>query len=196
MRKGIGLRAALAAMSVAVIACAGQSPHAGESRSGANLSQKITDAGITAKLKTTYLFNEHLNSFRINVDTENRHVTLQGAVKSDIQRDLAGQIAENVDGVEGVTNRLQVTEGEVREPEETDRTFTQAVTDATTTASVKMALAFESGVKASEIDVDTSWGTVTLSGQVKTKAERSLAVKTAEDVSGVQKVVDNIEVQA
>jgi len=187
---------ALAVLGLSLAACAMQSTRAEDKDPERDVSRKIADAGITAKIKTTYLFNRHLNSFRINVDTENGRVTLDGTVKSGIQKDLAGAIAENVDGVSDVKNDLQVTEGEVREPEETDRTFTQAVADATTTASVKMALAFEAGVKASEIDVDTSWGTVTLSGEVGTRAERELASKTAEDVSGVQKVVNEIEVRS
>jgi len=63
------------------------------------------------------------------------------------------------------------------------------------TMSVKMSLAFERGVKASEIDVDTDRGTVTLKGEVGTQAERQLAVKVTEDVSGVKEVVNQIHVR-
>ncbi len=76
-----------------------------------------------------------------------------------------------------------------------ERTFTVAFRDATTTASVKLALAFERGVKATEINVDTDRGVVTLHGEVGTEAERQLAVKVAEDVHGVRKVVDRIHVR-
>jgi len=193
-RLNVAGTAALAAVIVLTPGCASEKPSAAES--GGDVSARVTDAAITARVKTTYLFNEHLDSFRINVYTENRHVTLHGAVESDIQKDLAGEIAKNAKGVESVTNELQVTEGTVEKPDETERTFTQSVTDATTTASVKMALAFEQGVKASEIDVETRWGTVTLAGEVGTAAERELAEKVAEDVSGVQEVVNRIEVRA
>lgn len=196
MRRRIALPTAIAVLGLSLAACAAQSTRAEDEHSASSVSDEIADAGITARIKTTFLFNEHLNSFRINVDTENGRVTLDGTVKSGIQKDLAGEIAEHVDGVAKVTNNLRVTEGEVREPEEMERTFTQAVADATTTASVKMALAFESGVRASEIDVDTTWGTVTLSGEVGTRAERELASKTAEDVSRVRRVVNEIEVRS
>ncbi len=79
------------------------------------------------------------------------------------------------------------------EPEDSERSFAQAVKDATTTASVKMALAFEQGVKAHEINVSTYDGTVTLEGKVSTMAEVQLAGKIAEDVTGVRKVVNNLE---
>ncbi len=76
-----------------------------------------------------------------------------------------------------------------------ERTFTVALRDAGTTAHVKLALAFERGVKATEINVDTDRGVVTLHGEVGTEAERQLAVKVAEDVHGVRKVVDRIHVR-
>lgn len=77
-----------------------------------------------------------------------------------------------------------------------ERTFTVAVRDAATTASVKLSLAFEPGVKATEINVDTDRGVVTLHGEVGTEAERQLAVKVAEDVHHVRKVVDRIHVRS
>ena len=75
------------------------------------------------------------------------------------------------------------------------RSFSVAFHDATTTASVKLALAFEPGVRAIDVHVDTDRGKVTLTGEVRSEAERQLAVKVAEDVSGVKEVVNRIEVR-
>ena len=61
---------------------------------------------------------------------------------------------------------------------------------------VKLALAVERGVKASEINVDTDHGTVTLYGEVGSQAERQLAVKVAQDVSGVKTIVNKIHVRS
>jgi hyperosmotically inducible periplasmic protein len=80
--------------------------------------------------------------------------------------------------------------GESRE----SRTFSTTVHDGFTTASVKMSLAFEPGVRAMDVHVDTNRGKVTLTGEVRSEAERQLAVKVTEDVSGVKEVVDRIEV--
>jgi osmotically-inducible protein OsmY len=76
-----------------------------------------------------------------------------------------------------------------------DRTFHEAMSDAATTASVKISLAFQRGVHASEINVDTDRGVVTLNGEVTSQAERQLAVKVVEDVSGVKEVVNRIHVR-
>lgn len=80
--------------------------------------------------------------------------------------------------------------------EEQTRTAGDVVSDAAVTASVKIALAFEPGVSALDINVDTDRGMVTLSGAVGTVAERQLATKVAEDVSGVKEVVNRIDVRS
>ena len=87
------------------------------------------------------------------------------------------------------------SQGTPQAEERESRTFSQAFSDASTTASVKLSLAFERGVRATDINVDTDHGTVTLHGEVSTEAERQLAVKVAEDVSGVKGVVDRIHVR-
>src|SRR5262245_49202048 len=72
---------------------------------------------------------------------------------------------------------------------EVPRGVGQTVHDAAITAEVKIALAFEPGVSAMEINVDTDRGVVTLRGEVGTEAERQLAVKVAEDAAKVKEVV-------
>jgi osmotically-inducible protein OsmY len=75
------------------------------------------------------------------------------------------------------------------------RTAGSAIRDASITASVKISLVFEPGVAATEINVDTDHGVVTLRGEVGTEAERQLAVKVAEDVSNVREVVNELKVR-
>ena len=75
------------------------------------------------------------------------------------------------------------------------RTTGDTIRDATITASVKLALAFEPGVAATEINVDTSRGVVTLRGEVGTQAERQLAARVAEDVRSVTRVVNDLTIR-
>src|SRR2546427_2957367 len=83
----------------------------------------IHDASITMRIKTTYLFNGHLNPFRINVDTHDGVVTLHGTVPSDVHRDLAVEIAKNADGVREVQNELQLAPSGNDSPDEADKIF-------------------------------------------------------------------------
>ena len=155
----------------------------------------IHDASITMRIKTTYLFNGHLNPFRINVDTHDGVVTLRGTVPSDVHRDLAAEIAKNADGVREVQNELRLAPSGSDGPDEADKSFGDAVGDATTTATIKLSLAFQRGVKASRIAVHTDRGTVTLTGEVDSQAERQLAARIARDTDGVKHVVNQLIVR-
>jgi hyperosmotically inducible periplasmic protein len=75
------------------------------------------------------------------------------------------------------------------------RGFGQTLHDAGITASVKLSLAFEPGVSAMEVHVDTDRGVVRLSGEVGTEAERQLAAKVAEDAANVKEVVNDLRVR-
>lgn len=78
---------------------------------------------------------------------------------------------------------------------EEKKTATVAIHDAAITVQVKTALAVKRGVSATEINVDTDQGVVTLRGQVETQAERHLAAMVAHNVDGVKDVVNDITVR-
>ncbi|MCB1703706.1 MAG: BON domain-containing protein [Halioglobus sp.] len=74
------------------------------------LSDKIEDATLTAEVKTQLLANDETHGLSINVDTVSRNVTLSGSVASAAEKDLAGALAEQVEGVSSVNNALTVSE--------------------------------------------------------------------------------------
>ena len=69
---------------------------------------KIEDAAITAKVKTALVGEPGLQALKIDVDTANGVVTLTGAVDTPQSLDRATQVAQAVDGVKSVDNRLNV----------------------------------------------------------------------------------------
>ncbi|HUJ01820.1 MAG TPA: BON domain-containing protein [Usitatibacter sp.] len=69
----------------------------------------------------------------------------------------------------------------------------QTVSDAAITAKVKTAMAADKNVTASDIDVDTYRGVVSLKGTVKDQAERDRAVDIARNVEGVLNVRDELK---
>lgn len=76
-----------------------------------NVTDKIDDAAITAKVKTAIIGEPGLKALQINVDTANGVVVLSGAVDSPTSVDRANQIAQAVEGVKSVDNRLTVRQG-------------------------------------------------------------------------------------
>jgi osmotically-inducible protein OsmY len=151
---------------------------------------KLKDAWTDARLESAYFFNPHLNNFSITTEVENGNVRLNGTVRSEIDKDLAEEIAKSLDGVVAVENVLEVKEEP--NPEKVvnteDREFGQMVTDATITATVKTKLLANANIAGTEIDVDTENNVVMLTGQVESRVEKQLAEYIARNTSGVQSV--------
>jgi osmotically-inducible protein OsmY len=68
--------------------------------------------------------------------------------------------------------------------------------DASITAAIKAKMAADEQVKASNIDVDTKNGVVTLNGTVSSKAEADRAVAIANEAEGVKSVTSHLVVKA
>jgi hyperosmotically inducible protein len=74
------------------------------------------------------------------------------------------------------------------------KTVGQAIDDTAITTRVKTMMLNDPLVGGLRIDVDTFKGVVTLSGPVKSQAEREQAVRLARRVSGVTEVKDALQV--
>jgi len=68
----------------------------------------VKDSVLTAKVKTALLQQRGLEGLEIHVNTYKGVVQLSGFVDSDMNKELAGQIARSVDGVVEVVNNLIV----------------------------------------------------------------------------------------
>lgn len=71
----------------------------------------------------------------------------------------------------------------------------RALTDGSLTAKIKAKMALDDSVKALNIDVDTSGGTVTLNGVVENEAQRQRALQLARETAGVKQVVDHLRIR-
>ena len=69
----------------------------------------IDDATITAQVNAGFAKDPDLSALKINVDTVNGKVTLNGPAPSTVARDRAETIAKSVTGVTSVNNQLVVT---------------------------------------------------------------------------------------
>ena len=93
----------LAAALVAVAVLAGCGTLTGKS-GGTN----VDDATITASVKSKLVADKAGNLTRVDVDTNNRTVYLNGTVDSAEQKVRAEQLAWQAQGVKSVVNNLQV----------------------------------------------------------------------------------------
>jgi hyperosmotically inducible protein len=68
----------------------------------------ITDAAITSEVKTKFLADTAVSGLKIDVDTKDGVVTLNGTVKSNAEANKAVAIARQSVGVKRVVNNLHV----------------------------------------------------------------------------------------
>ncbi|MEW5707363.1 MAG: BON domain-containing protein [Pseudomonadota bacterium] len=68
----------------------------------------VTDAWITAKVKTMLLKDRSVSGLKVNVETKDGVVQLSGFVKNRQQAERAAEIASQVQGVKRVVNSLLV----------------------------------------------------------------------------------------
>src|SRR5574341_492260 len=77
----------------------------------------------------------------------------------------------------------------------TGETVGQTIDDTTITTTVKAKLATDKAATLTRVQVDTDRGIVQLSGVVQSAADKARAAEIARSVSGVQRVVNNLQVQ-
>jgi osmotically-inducible protein OsmY len=150
---------------------------------------KMSDAWITAKVKTIFLFHRNVSAMT-EVDTKAGIVTLQGKAANEAQKDLTTEYAKDVEGVKGVNNEMTV--GKIAKKKQT---VGQKIDDASITAQVKMTLLYHRSTSALNTSVKTKSGIVTLSGKAKSGAEMDLATKFANDVNGVKSVNNQMTIE-
>jgi len=79
-----------------------------QSMTGKSAGTNIDDAGITASVKSKLVAEKAANLTRVDVDTNNGTVYLNGTVDSPEQKSRAEQLAWQAKGVKSVVNNLQV----------------------------------------------------------------------------------------
>ena len=174
------------ASSIALTFAGVSSAFAADAKPHDTVREEITDARREAQIWTSFAMNPHLHAFELSVKVDGNKAVLDGKVENEVAKDLAGQIAQDVEGISHVDNRIVVDSNYVRPAHATsERTFREKVSDATITASVKSKLLWNSHTDGLDIHVDTNNGKVTLTGSAATGAEKELAGQIAADTNGV-----------
>jgi hyperosmotically inducible periplasmic protein len=181
-----------------------------------------TDPGVTTAVKSKLAADDTVKAYRIDVDTQDKVVTLKGEVDTPDAKTRAVELAKNTAGVRDVVDQLTVKAGvtppgglddsaQAKAGEAADRAGTAVATagekagnaadnaaeatgDAALTAKVKTKFLADSSIAGLKIDVDTKDNVVTLSGTVTSAAEKRRAVEVARATDGVKSVVDHLKV--
>ena len=73
-----------------------------------SVGEYVDDAKITASVKAKLTAEKAANFTKIGVETSNNVVSLTGEVDSKDQKEKAGKLAKQVNGVKRVDNKLQI----------------------------------------------------------------------------------------
>jgi osmotically-inducible protein OsmY len=164
------------------------------------------DGLVTTTIQGKYAASDEVKGYRINVNTVEGVVTLNGTVDSPEHRAEAIRIARDTNGVRDVRDNLVVS---VDRPAATTgstasaagdrarseaRQAGEAITDGWITTKVKSQFLVDDRVKGTAIDVTTKDGVVTVSGSVPTEAQKRAAEALIKETEGVKQVVNNIRV--
>ena len=150
------------------------------------------DAYLAGRLATAYALCEELAPFGLEVEVKDGVVTLSGSVDDKVLRGLAGEIADELDGVRDVRNQIAVEIGAPRQAGRGDA-FARRFDDAQLAAGVKTRLLWNGATHGAAIEVSAQNGTVTLTGSVADPHVRELAGRLAAEVRGAVHVDNQLK---
>lgn len=81
-------------------------------RSTRSAAQIEIDGRITAAVRNRLVDDSVLSEYALSVQTFDSKVTLRGSVDSDSERDRAARLAQSIEGVGGIDNRIRVGSGQ------------------------------------------------------------------------------------
>jgi osmotically-inducible protein OsmY len=139
------------------------------------------DSEIQSNIENVLRWNPDIDSSDIIISVDNGWVTLEGSVEAFWKKVRAEDIASDVTGVLGVTNKLSVVP-------------TKDVVDEAIADDIVDALDRNTDINIEDIDVEVENGMVTLSGIVPTWTERLRAYEAALYTDGVLNIHDELTV--
>jgi len=158
---------------------------------GRSIGENFDDHALEAKVKMAYSLSRDMKGTDVSVSSFRREVTLAGTVGSEAQRKLAVEIAQQTPQVATVKDTLQVAGAAGGAAPVAAPAPATAADPARAAAS---ALAANPNLAGYALTVQSAGGQLTLTGRVRTGAEKDLAGVVARDAAR-QAVQNDVIVQ-
>ena len=154
------------------------------------IAQQLTDATLTATIKSKLLWNSLTQALNINVQTVDGVVTLKGQAQTADAKQMAGDLATRTDGVYEVNNLISLgaANSNTTKMEAAQKKTEATLSDTWITSKVKSSLLFNRSLDGLRIDVQTKGAVVSLQGEVSSTDEKNMAVDVARNIRGVRGV--------
>ena len=190
---------AAALLGALLSACASTVPTARARAADEGLrEQEVSDARLEKAIRLALLEKLGRDGMGIKVDVDHGRAKLTGQVDKRSTQDLAEEVAKSVPGVQDVDDDVTNRDEAAAPATPVAKAVGHAerkVDDAVLEMRVGKHLLEEIGRYALDLEVEASDGVVSLRGTLPDRERKSLALKAAEGVSGVRKVIDLLKVQ-
>jgi len=160
--------------------------------SARDVLREVTDATITGQVKTAFAISKRISAYEVSVTTKDGVVTLTGQVPSEIDKELAGDVAKDTTGVKQVDNKLRVEPG--LKPSDASLRESSRVADLEIHADLRERMAASKHFSGSEIQVSVKDRVVTLTGRTQTPQQKTGAEQLARSLPNVVNVVNQLTV--
>lgn len=144
-------------------------------------SRQYSDLDIAEAVVNALKWNSTVDEAAINVKVENSSVTLDGETEWAFQKESAQKAVENLMGISSITNNIRVI---------------NKLSAADLQEKIDEAFVRSASLDANKIRINVEGDKVTLSGSVRSFAEKKDAERTAWSSPGVMQVVNNLEIDA
>lgn len=155
--------------------------------------QSAADLSVSGKVKSNFSLSKRLSPYDLTVQTSNGTVTLTGFVPSEIDKELAGQVATDTVGVTTVSNQIEVSPN--LKPTEESRRASARVMDLEIKADLREKLSLSSELNKFGVGVEVQDRIVNLTGEVDTATQKLGAEQVARSISNVADVKNNLSVR-
>jgi osmotically-inducible protein OsmY len=152
----------------------------------AYLRSAASDAWITTAAKTRLLADPQTPGLEINVDTQDGVVTLFGSVWDEQTKQRSAEVVKQVNGVRSLENMLQIV------PKASEAVVSRV--DADLKKEVEERLAARKELDGNDIKVQVENAVVRLTGTIDGSRDRLAALTAARGVTGVTRVIDDLQV--
>lgn len=138
------------------------------------------DAGLATAVVNTLKWHSAVADDKIKIKVEDGWVTLDGTAEWGFQKEAAENAIENLQGVKGVTNNIEVTT--LVDPSDVKKQIAQAFHRSAT-------------IDSNNIIIESVGSKVILKGKVRSFAESDEAEHAAWQAPGVRKVENNLRIE-
>jgi len=163
------------------------------------------DGWIEGKLQTAIIMNRHLSPFDIDISVDNNTAELAGQVDTPVHKELATELAMGIEGIDEVDNKLEIDEsagnektadGVTKQEDQSFAGFDDYVDDAMLKADLKTDLIEAESLSPLNIDVDVVQSEVTLTGVVKSGAEKDLIEQIIDNNPDVNEINNHLKIES